>query len=129
MLYELLKRDPEGPSASDDEGYLPIEVAADKAYDQPSEVRNLVLDMLQNPANVTRLSGNSKATRQQEQPTWGAPAQTVSGASLVFLCLSVSKEGCYNFECKPDALPYVDCSGVLRPCYCGRTQLPCTSER
>ena len=81
VLYELLKSDPEGASTPDDEDYLPVEVAADKACDQPSDVMNLVLEMLQSPANVTRLSGNSKVTRQQQRPTWGVPAQSMSGAS------------------------------------------------
>lgn len=88
VLYELLKRDPEGASIPDDDCYLPIEVAADKAYDQPTDVMNLVIDMLQNPANVTRLSGNSKDTRQQDQPIWGVPAQSISGMSCIFLSLA-----------------------------------------
>lgn len=80
VLYELLKHEPEGASISDDEGHLPIEVAADKACDYPSPVMDLVVQMLHSPSRVAELSGNARGLGWRNQPAWGAPAPTTSGA-------------------------------------------------
>lgn len=55
VMHELLRQDPEGGSIADDEGYLPIEIAADKACEQPSEVMSLVMKMLSEPAEAGML--------------------------------------------------------------------------
>lgn len=79
MLYELLKDEPEGASIADDDGHLPIEVAVDKMLDQPSEVMDLVVDMLEEPASVAKLSGNRKSPRQRDCPGWDTRTQIMSG--------------------------------------------------
>ena len=85
MLYELLKHDPEGASIADDDGHLPIEVAADRLFlDEPSEVVTLVVNMLEEPANVAKLSGNTKSPRQQDRPGLHKRTQSMSGGP----CLS-----------------------------------------
>lgn len=79
MLYELLKHDPEGASIANDDGYLPIEVAADKYVDQPTEVMELVVQMLEEPANVAKLSGNTKSPRQRDWPGSDNSTRSMSG--------------------------------------------------
>ena len=69
VLYALLKVDPEGANVADYEGHLPIEIAADRAYDVSSAVLDLVLEMLTHPANAGIISGIEKSKRILQQVT------------------------------------------------------------
>ena len=64
VVYELLTQYPEAARIPDDEGHLPIEIAADKAFDPPSSVMDLVLEMLDCPGKAAKLAGHAMRSRQ-----------------------------------------------------------------
>ena len=82
VMYELLRPDPEGGSIADDEGYLPIEIAADKSCEQPSEVMSLVMKMLSEPAQAGTLSGHVQPWREAIRTL---AARTASGIVVLLM--------------------------------------------
>ena len=83
VVYELLKYFPEGPNVPDDEGHTPLMIAADQAYEQPSEARRLVMCFMQQPYDPMMLPGaGSLARRPQPQATGGT-------SPAVVLCMAL----------------------------------------
>ena len=80
-MYELLSRYPIGVKTHDNAKHLPIEIAADKAYEQPSAAMDLVVSMLSEPDKAPALSGNSERFREWQAQLREVAAPKVQAAA------------------------------------------------
>ncbi|KAL3135087.1 hypothetical protein ABBQ32_008032 [Trebouxia sp. C0010 RCD-2024] len=77
VLHELLKHDPEGAGLCDDKGHLPLELAADRSYDHPSPVMDVVVQMLTNPDQGGQLFNNKvEGGHTEADSEWRSPAKS-----------------------------------------------------
>ena len=83
-MYELLSRYPVGVKTYDNAKHLPIEIAADKAYEQPSAAMDLVVRMLPEPDKAPASSGNShRFSKWQDQMKEASHKNTKEAAPKV----------------------------------------------
>ncbi len=87
MVRHLLSLDYTSATVADDEGHTPLMIAADRAFESPSEVTELVMHMLQRAAADT--SGTSPAVVNPPRGCSGAQASwtEVVGMATELTCL------------------------------------------
>lgn len=104
VLHELLKHDPEGAGLCDDKGHLPLELAADRSYDHPSPVMDVVVQMLTNPDQGGQLFNNKVEGGHTEADSgaWALPHLLFGTAPLIaWRCPDVCLAQPQRVDCGP----------------------------
>ncbi len=91
MVRELLRLDCGSAIVADDEGHTPLMIAADRAFERPSEVTQLVMHMLQRAA-ADCSSGTSSGVMNPSRGGAGAQASwtEVVGMPTALTCLGLT---------------------------------------
>ena len=80
VVRELLSLDYGSATVADDEGHTPLMIAADRAFESPSEVTELVMHMLQQ-ADISATSSsvvNPPRGCSGAQPSWAEAVGTTT---------------------------------------------------
>jgi len=89
VVRELLSLDHASATVPDDEGHTPLMIAADRAFESPSEITELVMHMLEQ-ANS---SGTSSGVIKPPRGCYGAEAswaEAVGTATGLLTCLGLT---------------------------------------
>ena len=79
VVRELLSRDPALATVPDDMKHTPLMIAADRAYESPSPVTELIMQMLQQASTSGRASGSVDST---SSPPWQTAASESSDQEI-----------------------------------------------
>jgi hypothetical protein len=89
VVRELLRLDYGSATVADDEGHTPLMIAADRAFESPSEVTQLVMHMLQRAA--ADCSSGTSCSVMNPPPRGGVGAEAswteVVGMAIALTCL------------------------------------------